>query len=378
MVNYRRVAAVAIVFLLLTRPVGADFSYSGSIKNLTAGSRSLVDNAPYLSNLTRLRIEPRYQRGDWVLQGAYDLELLSGTFLESPEFALLEDAPDPRYWDLQKKFYESGDLVARHQLYRGTLQWRSPLGDWRLGRQQVNWSTALIWNPMDILNPTSPLQLEPEERLGVDALLWDLPWGDLGRISAVYAPHHEDERASTAGRAKRFVGGVDVSVMAGTFADVTRGGVSGSGSVGGIGWRMEAVWSEPEHENAYWQAVTDLNWSFRNGVNLALEYFYNGRPAGMGSALDLGRLVAGEPQYAGRHYTGLLVWQDVNPFWQYRLVAIRNADDASWVLYPRSTWSLPLPAEVYLTAGVQLFGGDDESEYGFLNNLGLLEVQWFF
>ena len=89
---------------------------------------------------------------------------------------MLKGAPDPRYWTLQDEFYESGDLVARHQLYRGTVQWRSPMGDFRLGRQQVNWSTALIWNPMDILNPVSPLQLEPDERVGVDALLWDQPW----------------------------------------------------------------------------------------------------------------------------------------------------------------------------------------------------------
>ncbi|WP_417568136.1 hypothetical protein [Marinobacter sp.] len=373
----KRTCTAIAVSLMLAPHAGADFSHSGSLKNLTVGSRSLVDDDPYLSNLTRLRLEPRYRQGDWTLEAAYDVELVTGSFLDSPEFALLKDAPDPRYWDLQGELTESGDLVGRHQLYRGTVQWRSPAGDWRLGRQQVNWSTALIWNPMDILNPVSPLQLEPDERIGVDALLWDTSWGALGRISAVHAPQHGDDNASTAGRVKRFVAGVDASVMAGTFADVTKAGIGGSGSLAGTGWRMEAVWSEPDEEARYWQAVADLNWSFRNGVNLALEYFYNGRPA-PDPGLSLSRLAAGEPQYADRHYTGLLVWQDINPFWQYRVVAIRNADDHSWVFYPRSTWTLPVPIEVYLTAGVQLFGGNDDSEYGALKSLGLLEAQWFF
>ena len=93
---------------------------------------------------------------------------------------------------------------------------------------------------------------------------------------------------------------------------------------------------------------------------------------------NLSAVTATEPLYAGRHYTGLLVWQDINPFWQYRVVAIRNADDASWVLYPRSIWTLPVPGEIYLTVGAQVFGGDNDSEYGRLEPLGLLEVQWFF
>jgi len=71
------------------------------LKNQTVGSRSLLDGDPYLSNLTRLRLEPRYRQGDWTLEAAYDLELLTGSFLDSPEFALLKGAQDPRYWMLQ-------------------------------------------------------------------------------------------------------------------------------------------------------------------------------------------------------------------------------------------------------------------------------------
>lgn len=377
MVRSSQLIMVAAAWLMLASNALADFSHSGSLKNLNAGSRSLVDDESYFSNLTRLRLEPRYRYQDWVLDATYDLELVTGSFLDSPEFALLKGSSDPRYWDLQGDVYESGDVLARHQLYRGTIQWRSPVGDFRFGRQQVNWSTALIWNPTDVLNPVSPLQLEPDERVGVDALLWDSPWGATGRISVVHAPQHSDKDASTAARVKRFVAGVDAGVMIGEFAGATKAGISGSGSVAGTGWRTEIVWSEPDTGDNYWQGVADLNWAFRNGFNLALEYFYNGQPAPSGN-LDLLRLVSTHPLYTGRHYTGLLAWQDINPFWQYRVVAIRNVDDASWVLYPRSTWVLPFNREIYLTVGAQWFGGDDDSEYGRSEPLGLMEVQWFF
>ena len=368
---------LVILSVLLSPLAQADFGATWTLKNLTVGSRSLIDDGPYVSNLTRIRLEPHYRRQDWSLKAAYDLELLSGSFLDSPEFAFLKQARDPRYWALQHELHESEELVVRHQLYRGTVQWRSPVGDFRLGRQQVNWSTALIWNPMDILNPVSPLQLEPDERIGVDALLWDKSWGALGRITAVHAPQHDADAASSGLRVKRFIGGIDASVMAGEFADVTKVGVSGSGSVAGTGWRTEIVWSDRDEADDYWQAVANLNWSLPNGVNLALEYFFNGHRVSL-QALDLSRLATTEPVYAASHYAGLLVSQDINPFWQYRVVAIRNADDASWVLYPRSTWALPVAQETYLTAGAQWFGGDDDSEFGRLEPLALLEVQWFF
>lgn len=377
MVSWSLRTLAAFVGMTLVTPVGAGFNQSGYLKNLTIGTRSVVDDAPYYSNLTRLRWEPRYSGQDWTLTAAYDLDVLSGSFLDTPEYELLKEAPDPRYWPLQDKLHESGDVVVGQQIYRATVQWRSALGDLRFGRQQINWSTALIWNPMDILNPVSPLQLEPDERIGVDALLWDTPSDALGRMSVVYAPQHNADNASTALRITRYLAGIDAGVMAGRFGDEDKAGVSGSGAVGGTGWRTEAVWSNPDHADNYWQAVADLNWSLQNGVNLALEYFYNGNPTPE-LTMGLGRLVTTTPVYASRHYTGALIWQDLTAIWRYRVAAIRNADDASWVLYPRSTWALPFPAEIYLTAGAQVFGGNDHTEYGEQKPLGLLEAQWFF
>jgi len=135
---------------------------------------------------------------------------------------------------------------------------------------------------------------------------------------------------------KRYIGGVDAGLMAGEFEDVTKLGFDGSGSVIGTGWRTEWVWSDPDASDSYWQGVADLNWSFRSGLSLAVEYFYNGRPVPV-STIGPEALVSAQPLYAGRHYTGLLIRQDITPFWQYQVVAIRNGDDASWV------YSIPGP-----------------------------------
>lgn len=74
----------------------------------------------------------------------------------------------------------------------------------------------------------------------------------------MHAPQHEDEDGSTAARVKRYVAGVDAGLMLGEFADVTKAGLSGSGSLRGTGWRTELLWSQPAQGDSYWQAVADV------------------------------------------------------------------------------------------------------------------------
>ena len=355
----------------------AGLRWSGYAKTLAVDSHSQFNGDSYWSDLSRLRLNTRGHWKNLDLDLKQDFELLSGSFLQTPEYQLIRGAPDPRYWHAQDELYRSRDLVARYQLYRGTLGWRSPAGYFRLGRQQVNWATGLIWSPMDILNPVSPLQLEPDERIGVDGLLWDHPWGPLGRISAVYAPTRGTGKQRKAVRIKRFVGGLDTSLMAGQFATFQAVGVSGAGNLGEAGWHGEAVWHRPTYGSAYWQAVLGATWATPQGLDLGLEGFYNGNPLTVGGP-TISRLAGGLSSYRHRRYLGAFAEQDLTPFLHYRLVAVLDNDDHSGLLYPRLTWSLPTSQEIYLTLGGQVFFGSQATEYGSLRDLVLADLQWFF
>jgi len=366
-----------VCLALIPLLANADTTWSGYAKNLAVGSHSMVDGDRYWSDLTRLRLSTRSRWDTVELVLDQDLEFLTGSFLDTPDYAVIDAAPDPRYWHAQSVFQRSSDLVGRYQLYRGTLRWQSPLGDFRVGRQQVNWATGLIWSPMDILNPASPFQLEPDERIGVDALLWDHPWGTLGRVSAVYAPAHPSGQQTTALRVKRFVAGIDASIMAGEFSTTQAYGLSGAGNLGDAGWHGEAVWHKPDVGERYWQWVAGLTWASANGLDLGVEGFYNGHKVDT-PLLDISRLVGGIPSYRGGGYLGATASQDLTPFLHYRVVAVLNLDDNSGAFYPRLTWSLPSRQEIYLTFGLQAFWGGTGSEYGSLENLVLGELLWFY
>ncbi len=70
-------ALLGLLAALSAVGVQAEVSHSGYFKNQTAGSRSLVNGDPYLSNLTRLRLKPRYREGDSVFVTPDGAEILT-------------------------------------------------------------------------------------------------------------------------------------------------------------------------------------------------------------------------------------------------------------------------------------------------------------
>ena len=94
----------------------------------------------------------------------------------------------PQYWRADANYVERGDVYGRHRLYRAAVTLTRGDVDLKLGRQRIAWGTGRFWSPLDILNPVSPLALEREERVGVDAALLEAKLGPLSRASLVYAP----------------------------------------------------------------------------------------------------------------------------------------------------------------------------------------------
>lgn len=76
---------------------------------------------------------------------------------------------------------ELGDVLSLERLF---LDVRLPAVDLRLGRQAVNWGSALVLNPTDVFAET--IVAEPwRERAGVDALRATVPLGESAQLVAV-------------------------------------------------------------------------------------------------------------------------------------------------------------------------------------------------
>jgi hypothetical protein len=349
---------------------------SGSLRSLWVDSRT-VAGEPYDLSLTRARVEMQGPVAPGIaIDLQVDQEVILGSYLRTTEFQSRKDMPPPQYWRAEGNSHESGDVYARHKLHRGSVRLSHGPVDATLGRQRIAWGTGRFWSPLDILNPVSPLAVERDERLGVDALLVEWKTGPLSRVSAVYAPA-PDRRSP--GRALLWHGnaaGIDATLVAGRFGGRKVLGADLATQWAQAGVRAELARFGLPDGTGFNRALLGLDYAFNGGLTLSGELFYNG-----GGTRDPRRhdLIAGSHGTAeplATRYAGFYANCEFTPLLKWVNYAVRNIDDRSGGLDSRLVWSWR--PDVDLSVGVQRFRGPRHSEYGRMPSAVFAQGQWFF
>jgi hypothetical protein len=351
---------------------------SGYYRNLLVGSRTVFPSGQrYTLDMNRLRLE---LKGDLtpgaVLDLQYDNEILLGSYLRTAQFALQKDQPPPQYWNLDRNYAGAGSYHGRHRLYRASVTLSQGQTDVRIGRQRIAWGTGRFWSPLDILNPFSAVQLEREERIGVDAVLVERKFGALSRLSAVYAPRHVASESSAALRWHGNRSGIDYSVVVGRFLRDRLLGADIATQLGNAGLRAEMTAARREDGSRYRRALLGLDYAFRNTLTLSGELYYNGAGASDRGAYDFTSLFAGTIQNVGRRYLGAFAGYELTPLLKWNNYLVVNLADRSRYFSPSLTYSFRTNLD--LSFGVQLFRGGAGSEYGRFNDAYYAQLQWFF
>ncbi len=358
--------------------VWRDHAFSGYYKNLFVASQTLPAFGPQertVLDLNRLRLRLRGGVGDAVdydLQ--YDNEILWGSYLETRQSAFQEALEPETYFDWEDAYVRRGQWLGRHRLYRAHLTFRGARSELRIGRQRLAWGTALFWNPMDLLNPFDPIQLEREERPGVDAVQWGWDYGVLSRLTAVYA--RQRGGSSGALRWRSHWRGFDLALTGGRFRGDEVLGFDFAGQAGLVGLRGELTGTRSAQDGDYARLVLGADRSFANTLTLNLELYYNGRGQARSRDYAFARLLGGELLSLARYYAGFFAAYDFTPILRGEAYAILNLDDASRFFAPRLVYGVS--DDLDWSLGAQLFDGPSGSEYGRLESLFYSELQWFF
>jgi len=349
---------------------------SGSVKSILLRSETL-DGESFTLDLNRLRIEAKGNITSALrLDLQFDHEVLLGSYLHTAQFRSEKDAAPPQYWRAESNIFESGDAYVRERLYRASLTGSFESVDLRLGRQRIAWGTGRFWSPLDILNPVSPIAIERDERLGVDAALLEAKFGPLSRLSVAYAPQRRPRGTSAAVQWHSNVGGYDYSLVGGR---VDRQGIVGfdvAGQIAQAGLRAEAARLHPTGANAFQRFLVGLDYAFANTLIVSGELYYNGGGRSNREAYDFASLAAGRTLSVATRYVGLFASYDLTPLLKWSNYLIVNADDGSRVFDSRLAWALR--ADLELTLGVQSLAGSAGSEYGRLPSAVLAQARWFF
>lgn len=293
---------VLILFFGLNRPLHAQtnsqdrdmmFSLNGYYKNLFISYKS---NEYYtqdytrtekllLTDVNRLRLSPHVDFGGNILCHAdIDNEYIVSNYTQSPTFNTMWIGYT--YNQLYTEYYDysNDSWYYRLKLHRAFVKILLGKSTITFGRQLVRFGSGKIWNPLDIVNPISPLAFEgAEEVKGVDALRMELYPASFFEVGFVYVPQRKNDELNKESfsnsvyllRNKAVFGDTEVALLCGRIINRGVAGVDVS-TVLYDGLLRGSVLGNKSERDSYFIAGAGYEYSFESGVNLLAEYFYNG------------------------------------------------------------------------------------------------------
>jgi len=349
---------------------------SGQYRNLLFQHQD-SRNQRVTTNLSRLRLTVDGGENAWQWQLQYDHELLYGGAVRDPTFAVHQNIPDPTWLDLSANIAHGTSWNWRHHLYRAWLEYQKDAWDVVLGRQRIAWGSGRIWNPTDRFNPVQPTALEPDQKLGVDAL--NITHTDFGSMQLVLAPPqlHRSVQRKWALRWQDTIAQTDMAALLGEVGSERIFALDVTGNVGNATGRVE--WQQSWHglHGDFGQFVVGLDGTWTNawlpeGLYLAVEYFYNGLTTpNVKQAAELSML-----QSSSRQLLGMLTGYNITPLWRADLTWLFDLEKSSMFISPSVRWSAS--NDVDLTILAQLPTSNSNGEFSKLHNVLMLNIEYYF
>jgi hypothetical protein len=148
----------------------------------------------------------------------------------------LEEVVEECAWDvdINRTYDEVSDVASIERLF---LDIKLPAADIRLGRQPVNWGSALFFNPTDIFSQV--LITEPwQERDGVDAARVNVPIGEDIQITGLVAGLDDYQTWRGGLRGSMHVGATDIALIGSSDGSTWFAGLDAKGDLE-VGWWVE-------------------------------------------------------------------------------------------------------------------------------------------
>jgi hypothetical protein len=303
-------------------------------------------------------------------QSAQELSGLSNSFYQNVT-----------YFDWTRAFVHEKDTYLISDIDRAWLDFSKGTLQITAGRQRIAWGTNLVWNTIDIFNPSSPFDFDNIEKPGTDAARAQFYLGPVSEIDIAVAPQREADRTLAAARLKFNKWQYDWHIIAGRRHRETLLGGAWAGSILGGGFRGELLYvishSNLPGSNDYLNASISGDYTFKSSLYFQMATLYNGRgTTGKAGGIHLiesaqrGDLSPSKMSLFGE------VARDISPLVKIDLSGILNPYDKSRYFGPSLDWSATADLDVTFVA--LIFGGGDMTEFGNDGKIFLLRIQYSF
>ncbi|MBD3168306.1 MAG: hypothetical protein GF307_02405 [candidate division Zixibacteria bacterium] len=285
------------------------------------------------------------------------------------------------YFDWDKNWLEEDEVLINSTIDRAWL--KVYFGDLQidLGRQRIAWGTNLVWNPVDLFNPSNPMDFTNDEMPGTDAVRAQYYLGPNSKIETAVAPQKEEDETIAAGLLQINLWDYDWIFLGGRRYQETVFGFAWAGSILDGGFRGEFLYSKPRRylndSGGYLVASVSGDYTMKNSQYFhgALLYNERGTTDDAGGFRQLLAYMRGELTPARISLWGEIA-RDLTPLLRGDIAMIFNPYDNSWYLSPNFTYSLITDLDV--TAMALIFGGDDGTEFGDTGNIYMMRFKYSF
>jgi hypothetical protein len=367
---------------------GNKLKIGGYYKELFVSTKSNVTKETFFANTQRLRLKFKKKIAPWQFNLTIDNEALIHDFADKPDFSFVDSRRQNRtaFLDLDKVTVEKDHLYLKHTIHRASIKYYKSDFQATIGKQAVDWGKMRFYSPLDIFNSIRLTDLEPGERMGIDAVNLNYSPDSFSGINLVYSQGKDSETTAVGLKAYGKLSTYDLSLIVASANKQKTIGFSFDGYIKDAGFRGEISYAKAHFDNnsAYSRVALGMDYNFPNKVYLLIEQFYNGGHEEIDPFFyTFSNHRVRQILSLQKHLSSILTSYELTPLIKLQNTFIYDWDGNSASVNPQFKYNVH--SNVDLTLGAQIYaGGETESlfetnsEFDVYENAYYLQLKWFF
>jgi len=352
---------------------------SGYYKTLYTTSKLTDSDENYYAATNRLRLEFKKQVNPWQFYLTLDNEAVINDFANTSDFDSIRNKNQHNLAavDMDKVSVDNDHLYLRHSVYRAYMKYYQPEFQATVGKQGIDWGKMRFYSPLDVFNSVGSLDLEPDERVGIDAVNLNFSPEAFAGLNVVAAPGENNDESSGGIKLFKKISTYDAALIAATVKKEQIYGLSFDGYIQDAGFRGEIAHTQLDSGRRFPRASLGLDYNFTEKFYALVEQFYNGGHDDNDlNALSSSYLTARQIMSLKENLSSLWLKYSLTPLWTANQYIIYDWDGKSIALNPEMVYSWT--KNIDLKLGTQLYWGQANSEFGGYEHLYYAEFKLFF
>ena len=357
-----------------------EVNFSGHIKTVAVTQEKTFEAPRYYQSQNNLRLIWDSQKTILAWEIHYEF---NPTFIsrEGPDqySTLIDSEARYRISDIAQRLDKS---ESRHMLTqnldRFNIQMRLPHGDLTLGRQAITFGSSRVIVPTDIFVPFDVRVFDQEYRMGVDAIRYQSPIGEVGEFDMGIVFGESRQTSAAFMQISNTYSKKDLHITVLRFAEKNLLGFGLETALGQFGFWVEAA--KVFGQRKLVRASSGFDYAFSDRAFGQIEYHYNGvklyRPQReekylRGAGLPVGVVLQGE------HYLTPSFSYQLGPLWTIGFQGIFNLSDHSSFLSMFTAYNLRENLDANFTY-YHFQGHRETTEYGVNPDMVYFGLSYYF